>query len=204
MKAKCTNPKCGLEFDSQVIQAEGIARNITIVNSRTDCPKCGHIAKLQDGVFDFEGSFATLIKSFSSAEMEEFKLLATKFDADGGSEADFFEGVRKINPLIETALKKLIQNIKDVPFKEWLKILILSLGIIYGDKVSIKDVNINIGTTTNNNVISASSTTLKERMERASRKNNLKKIKTHHQKKHKHHKYKDNGCEVKPKNDDAK
>lgn len=56
--AKCGN--CGLVFNATGIAATN-STNITIIGGRHSCPRCGHMANIGDGVYNFMGDRVKLI-----------------------------------------------------------------------------------------------------------------------------------------------
>ena len=45
-------PTCGHVFSSRFIQISGNVRNLTLRDNKEQCPRCGAMANVQDGVFD--------------------------------------------------------------------------------------------------------------------------------------------------------
>lgn len=67
--AKCTNPRCGHVFSVRAIFI-GNATNISFLGSKTNCPKCNHVALIGDGTYDFvKGEVSLIDGPASTAEM---------------------------------------------------------------------------------------------------------------------------------------
>lgn len=79
LPAKCTNPDCGIEFNS--FNPVSVGSNSLVQNTSTNCPKCNGRAVLADFVTDQDGKsfikmndFLSFIRTINDAEkLEELK-----------------------------------------------------------------------------------------------------------------------------------
>ena len=59
--------KCGNVFSSGILIADG-ARDITLTNNRTKCPKCGAMVAIPDGVYNAVGDALEIIVGIGDAQ----------------------------------------------------------------------------------------------------------------------------------------
>lgn len=72
---KCST--CGFNFNSQMFSINN-AFNVTITNCAEQCPRCGNLANVKDGTYDFVGSVLTAIRApgVMRADIVAFRELA--------------------------------------------------------------------------------------------------------------------------------
>lgn len=51
--ARCTNPSCGYLFTASGIFGGGLGLSIQLIGNGTNCPRCGSIARVGDGLYEF-------------------------------------------------------------------------------------------------------------------------------------------------------
>ena len=107
---KCT--KCGSVFPSRAFSGKNSV-GTTIIGGRETCPKCGAMANVMDGVYNFDkNGLAELVRgtAFTKEIYDQFKALIKEAQTKKFTKDEFFSKASEIDSNFAIQLKKFFPN----------------------------------------------------------------------------------------------
>lgn len=106
-------PNCGLKFESNVINLRN-AVNVKMYSNKVSCPRCGEMANLADGIYNFDNQgnaikIANMLRNANISQESLRQLMAVLEQTNKNQTSDEFkEKINQIDPIIGSILKTVI------------------------------------------------------------------------------------------------